>query len=223
MASKTSKYKGVSWHKATGKWRAQVNFNGKGIDIGYFEKEEDARNAYEVKERELHGKIYDKLLPIFDYENRIVKIPLSSNGHNKSKKYGLHYAIIDLDDYNLVRQHTWVFSSGYAGGVLNGRIILMHNLIMHTKGIDHADGDKLNNRRYNLRRANQSQNGANRDKNKNNTSGFKGVYYHKVSGKWMAEIMKERKHIYLGLFTSPEEASIVYNKKAFELFGNFAR
>jgi len=46
--------KGCSWNKNAGKWRAQIMLDGKKIHIGYFDTEEDARNAYIKKKLELH-------------------------------------------------------------------------------------------------------------------------------------------------------------------------
>ena len=45
--------KGYSWHKPTKKWRAHIGINGKVKHLGYFDKEEDARNAYEQAKRVL--------------------------------------------------------------------------------------------------------------------------------------------------------------------------
>lgn len=38
--------KGYSWHKASQKWMARIKIDGKNKHLGYFEKEEDARQAY---------------------------------------------------------------------------------------------------------------------------------------------------------------------------------
>ena len=52
--STSSKYKGVSWHKKLEKWQSQINIgNGKKKHLGYFHNEEDARDAYETKAKEL--------------------------------------------------------------------------------------------------------------------------------------------------------------------------
>lgn len=52
----TSKYKGVNWYAATGKWRAQININHRAIHLGYFFNEEDAAKAYDRKALELFGE-----------------------------------------------------------------------------------------------------------------------------------------------------------------------
>ncbi len=54
--NKTSKYKGVSWHKGTQKWRAQIQYNGKVIYLGLFDNEIEAAKAYDCKAREMFGQ-----------------------------------------------------------------------------------------------------------------------------------------------------------------------
>lgn len=88
--------------------------------------------------------------------------------------------------------------------------------------VDHIDGNGLNNRRSNLRLATQAENRRNSRKNVNNTSGFKGVYWHKSSQKWMAYITFNRRMIYLGYFDCPKEAHAVYCKAAAKYHGEFA-
>jgi len=51
----TSKYKGVSWEKATKKWRAQLQLRGRKYNIGRFTSEEEAAKAYDEKVREICG------------------------------------------------------------------------------------------------------------------------------------------------------------------------
>ena len=89
--------------------------------------------------------------------------------------------------------------------------------------IDHIDGDGCNNKFANLRLCSNSENGFNRSLNANNTSGFKGVCWHKRSQKYMAYIKSNYKRIHLGLFDSPELAHMAYCKAAAELYGDFAR
>ena len=65
-----------------------------------------------------------------------------------------------------------------------GKSYLVHRLIwMMVHGVwpighmDHMNGDGLDNRLSNLRVATPAQNQANSNMQKNNTSGYKGVYY----------------------------------------------
>lgn len=141
---------------------------------------------------------------------------------------------IDDEDYDYLMQWNW--QSNRNTGVYrctseNGirKIILMHRVIaermrLNTEGlqIDHKDRNPFNNQRSNLRVATNSQNNMNRDKNENNTSGYKGVWWDEQSSKWRARIVKDDRKYYLGYFDDPIEAAKAYDQKARELFGRFA-
>lgn len=87
--------------------------------------------------------------------------------------------------------------------------------------IDHIDKDRLNNKWKNLRACNASENQRNRRMHKNNTSGYKGVWLHKPTGKWIAQIRVNKKKIVLGGYATPEEASRRYIEAAKDLHGEF--
>ena len=89
--------------------------------------------------------------------------------------------------------------------------------------IDHINGDPSDNRFCNLREATGGQNKLNKGKYKNNKSGYKGVHFHKQSGKWRARIWFGRKSVSLGLFDTPEEASLAYIAASADYHGEFAR
>jgi hypothetical protein len=90
-------------------------------------------------------------------------------------------------------------------------------------GIDHRDGDTTNNRWSNLRRATSTENAANRRRPRNNTSGFKGVYFDRKRRTWGARIRKGGQSYFLGRFATPHEAHAAYVAAAEDLFGEFAR
>lgn len=120
-------------------------------------------------------------------------------------------------------------STGYFRIGLKSKIYQAHRLawfyvygIWPEKQIDHINGDRSDNRIVNLRQATNSENNCNKTKYSNNVSGYKGVSWHKQAGKWCAEIWKNYKKEYLGLFNSPEEAYEAYCKAAEELHGEFA-
>lgn len=56
----------------------------------------------------------------------------------------------------------------------------------------------------------------NRSKQRNNKSGYIGVYFYKATKKWRAAITIKGKKEYLGQFETPEDASNAYLKKAQE-------
>lgn len=74
----------------------------------------------------------------------------------------------------------------------------------------------------NVRWVTPQQNNMNRGGAKNSTSKYKGVSWNKATTKWRADIRKDGKLHYLGLFTDETEAALAYNEKAKELFGEYA-
>lgn len=163
-----------------------------------------------------------------------VEIPLSKRG----KHAGLYKAIVSYEDRGLAKSswHVLFGSHGYiwkqyATQKRNGIKVALHRVIMSRmlerelstdEQVDHINGNGLDNRRGNLRLATGSQNQANRPTTKNNTSGYKGVSWHKKSKKWSARIRVHGKRISLGHYHTPEEAHKVYCAAADKYFGEFA-
>lgn len=87
--------------------------------------------------------------------------------------------------------------------------------------VDHINGNPSDNRIVNLRLATRAENGHNRGKARNNTSGFKGVSRH-VQGHWQAIITVRGKAKFLGSFATREAASTAYQKAALAYHGEFA-
>ena len=87
---------------------------------------------------------------------------------------------------------------------------------------DHKDRNFHNNLKINLRVASLSQNRANTPKQKNNTTGYKGVRFHFRRGKYYARIQKDHKLHFLGYYETAQEAALAYNRGALKLFGEFA-
>ena len=88
--------------------------------------------------------------------------------------------------------------------------------------IDHIDQDGLNNKIDNLRLSTVSLNLANRGKQRNNTSGYKGVHLHTRNGKWRAQIKVKGKVIKLGYFVDIQDAAMAYRAAAIFYFGDHA-
>lgn len=104
--------------------------------------------------------------------------------------------------------------------------IRLHRLIMNCpngKQIDHINGNGLDNRKENLRICSQSENHQNRSKWGNTSSQYKGVHWHKIVKKWVAQIMINGKRKHLGYFDREREAAKAYNYMAIKHFGEYAR
>jgi len=143
------------------------------------------------------------------------------------------FAVIDAEDFPHISQYNWRCKLdgntyyAYTTRSVKGRQrkIFMHRLILNAprnKLVDHIDGNGLNNRKANLRLCNHKQNGWNRRPNSRGYSKYKGVSWHKGNKKWRAAIRKSYKLTHLGYFDSEIEAALAYDKKAKELFGEFA-
>jgi hypothetical protein len=77
--------------------------------------------------------------------------------------------------------------------------------------IDHINGNRSDNKLANLRVVTQQQNAHNKQsKNRRNKSGYVGVSWNKSSSKWQAAIGSNKKTIYLGVFSTPEDAHLAY-------------
>lgn len=139
------------------------------------------------------------------------------------------FTIIDEDMLPFLRQWHWTFDGRYACRTVRENDkrtkIYLHKLINQTptgKDTDHINGDKLDNRRENLRSATRGQNCVNQGKYKNKTSRYKGVCWHKQRRKWKAEIKRGGVKKHLGLFVSEKDAARAYDKAVQEYFGNYA-
>lgn len=88
--------------------------------------------------------------------------------------------------------------------------------------IDHINHIKDDNFLKNLRSCTSSENSRNRGMSPKNTSGYKGVSWHIRNKKWTAKIQHNRKTVNLGNYDCRHEAAKEYDKKALELFGEFA-
>lgn len=117
---------------------------------------------------------------------------------------------------------------GYRQGRIFRKNLLAHRVIWTMfygvkpdHEIDHINGDKVDNRICNLRKATISENLMNRGAQSNNTSGYKGVSYYKRRGVWEANISKDGVSRRIGYFNTAEEASIAYNNAVIVEHGYF--
>ncbi len=138
---------------------------------------------------------------------------------------GGQVAIIDTADYEYLSKWKWnLINSGYAKRTKNNRSLLMHRVILgiiDTNIIcDHLNGDKLDNRRCNLRVATPTQNSINR-KGKSGRLLSKGI--RKFRNRYFARIIINRKEIALGGYATEGDAIKAYNEAAKKYHGKFAK
>ena len=139
--------------------------------------------------------------------------------------------LLDKENVEKIRDFKWYLSKfGYVVGTnrkkWKDKIFWLHRLILglgkHKQDIDHKNGDKLDNRKINLRLATRSQNLQNM-KMRKNISGYKGVDWHPQTQKWRSSLKLNGKRISLGCYYSKEDAALAYNRGAEKHFGEFAR
>jgi hypothetical protein len=129
--------------------------------------------------------------------------------------------IVDPEDFERLRGFTWGINKpgGYAQTGMNGEIVRMHRLIVGAREgeqVDHINGNKLDNRRANLRVCDRGQNEANKPPQRRHGRPYKGVYAWR--NRWKAVVAG--KHV--GLFKTPLEAAKAYDLAAVEKWGPFA-
>lgn len=148
-------------------------------------------------------------------------------------QYGRNEFYFDLENYDLIKDYCWCFDDkDYLKTTIyisNGSSasLLLHQLICPTENgymPDHIRGKETrnDNRCSNLRIVTKSQNAMNQNVRSDNTSGVKGVYLNKKTGKWAADIQKDGKRHYLGLFANFEDAVRARKDAEKKYFGEYA-
>lgn len=111
------------------------------------------------------------------------------------------------------------FSRGRIGA--HRAIFLMHHGFLPLE-VDHINGNPLDNRIDNLRAATHAQNLKNMKTPASNTSGIKGVYWHKATKKWTACIREGGKFKHLGTFLNKEDAAAARRAAELSVYKEFS-
>jgi hypothetical protein len=153
----------------------------------------------------------------------------------ESESYGSKECIVDTEDWVKINKCMWhlvkSLQSGsyyaYRNKWVNGKnkSIPLHRILLNLTDskifVDHKNLDTLDNRKINLRECNNSQNMSNRGKQKNNTSGYKGVFWSKEKNKWEVQITANGIKYHIGRFKDKIEAARAYNNAAIKHHGEF--
>jgi hypothetical protein len=143
-----------------------------------------------------------------------------------------HFHVVDADEYERVRKIVWTVSWSWTVQSFYGyntRVGKLHRYILGlAKGDprtgDHKDPSRTwDNRRRNLRIANDNQQVWNQRLRKDNKSGFKGVSWHRTMKQYRAAIRANGVCRVLGYDPDPAICGEMYRVAAEALHGEFAR
>ncbi len=166
----------------------------------------------------------------FIIENDICRIKLYNTNCEEITE-----TIFDLKYKEEIEKYKWRMSNKYVVSTWIDTNNKKHNMYLHQAiiqlsgqevpigyEIDHIDRNPLNNLENNLRVCTISQNRQNVDIKCNNSSGYKGIVWHKKDKKWYARIRINNQIINIGIFNTPEDAAKAYDVAAIKYHGEFA-
>ena len=175
----------------------------------------------ELKIRKLEWDIlkdldFEMLLPIEGYDNYFISNfgNVKNNKTNRIMKQCNHrkgYKVINFSKNGIIKQfrvHRLV------------ALAFLENLD-NKPNVDHIDNNTSNNNVKNLRWATDKKKLANQGKREKNTSGYKGVFFHKKAKKYRTLITINGKLKHIGLFETAEKALEAYEAKAKAIHGEF--
>lgn len=147
--------------------------------------------------------------------------------------------IVDEDDFAKISGYSWyshrsekenyyAATRGKENSELGlNKFMYLHRFIVNAmpgKIVDHINGDKLDNRKSNLRLTDLKGNARNQNKQKRATSSkYNGVYFNRRDANWKAKKCVNGKTYSLGTFKTEVGAALAYDKSAIEMYGEFAK
>ena len=136
--------------------------------------------------------------------------------------------LCDVDCMDELLKYYWYERDGYATTNFNYKKLLAHRIIMDVgdydgdNQIDHINGNRLDNRKNNLRIVTSQQNSMNAAVRSDNTSGATGVFWYKTRSKWRVQIVINGKAIHLGYFNNFEDAVKARKDAEEKYFGEYS-
>ncbi len=213
---KATKYYGVA-KVYNNKFTVRVPINGKVTKIYYGDNIILAAQEYDrhiVNNNIPHKKINfpleypnynpnSKILTLGEiYNNNTVKLLINTTGDN--------VALVDKADYDIIKYYKcYVENRGGYVMIVHDKTMPLHRFLMNPQSelvVDHIDGKRCNNTRINLRIVKPNQNNQNRKKKLNTTSKYMGVYYNKISNRWINRICFDG-IVYSGAFKNEKDAA----------------
>lgn len=196
------------------KYRVKIIIDKTKYDLKLYNTLEEAINVLnkfkEEKKIEKENKHLSKIITKNDDNIAFIK---ASNSNNE--------ILVDEESWHLLNKCPWIVcEKGYAKSKS-----YMHRIIINAKSdekVDHINRNKLDNRRENLRISTSAQNNHNRTKSPNATSKYYGVCLRKSIKKWETYVTHNKKKHSCGYFDDEIQAAKAYNKKAIELYGEYA-
>jgi hypothetical protein len=180
-----------------------------------------------------NSKTKAKQLPSIDFLRECFEIDTSAPSGLRWKFRPIHHFSTtknqNIFNAKFAGRAAGYLKKGYWGVQIGTAKFLVHRIVFFISNgfepcqVDHKDVDGYNNSVMNLRAATHTQNVRNTGIKKTNSSGYKGVTWHKTRKLWHAMIWRDRKRAHLGYFNTPEEASVAYLRAATELHGEFFR
>ena len=180
---------------------------GKSVSCGCYQKEIATKTIVEARKKYNAYVVHDDYVILYTYKNE----PF----------------FVDIEDFGRIHKYCWHKNdNGYLVTTINHTTVYLHRMIMNAPpniDVDHEHGSntKHDNRKSNLRLATASQNGMNKEKQSNNTSGYVGVSWNKKSNKWRSRIHINKKEIFLGEYVDIQDAIDARRKAEEKYFGEF--
>lgn len=168
-----------------------------------------------------HGKFLDaNSRTTFDLNEIIIEGNVAKIQLYNKKQEVVGEALIDKEDVPLISSYKWRLNKGgtnrsKCSGVLtgNGKGTYTNSLHRHIMNcpkdmyVDHINGNRLDNRKCNLRICTNQENAFNTTERINNASGYKGIWFDKSRNKWTSEIKYNSKKIFIGRYDTIEDAA----------------
>lgn len=126
------------------------------------------------------------------------------------------WAIVDDIDADLLDGPRWCLWEGYAGRYVRAdgtqRAVFLHRQLLglergDRRVADHINGDRLDNRRANLRAVSHRENCQNLRSEPGSSSRYRGVYWHTARGRWGTDVRIDGRNHHVGYFANERDAA----------------